>query len=69
LLASLAGAEMIMMLRAGVPARFEAAEAVEVAELGANQRRKMVPAAKRPVIGVAVVVRHDGGELPPVDGL
>jgi hypothetical protein len=57
-----------MVLAIGVPARLEAAQAVEGAQLGVNQRHQMVPATKRLVVGVAIAALDNGGELATVDG-
>lgn len=62
-----ADAQMIMMMRIGVPARSETAQAVNCGELGKNQGDHMVPAFEALVIGIRVVNLHDCLELPPRD--
>ena len=63
-----AAGEVIMVLAIGVPAGLQRPKAVEVAQLGEDQRHQMIPAEERLVIGVPVVPRHDRPEPPPVDG-
>jgi hypothetical protein len=58
---------MIMMPAIGVPAGLQGAKAVEVAELGVDQRQQMVPAEERLVVSVAVASRDDRVETPPVE--
>ena len=62
-----AAAQVIMMLGIGVPAGLQGAKAVEVAELGVDQRQQMIPAEERFVVSVALAPRHDRGETPPVE--
>jgi hypothetical protein len=58
-------AEMVMMMRVGVPGRLEAAQAADAAELGEDQRDPMVSVLERLVVGVPVVAFHDRRKLPP----
>jgi hypothetical protein len=62
-----AAAQVVMMLAAGVPTRFQAAQAGGRGKLGVDQRQQMVPAGKRFDVGIAGVTRHERVELAALD--
>src|SRR3984893_17818294 len=62
-----AAAQVVMMLAAGVPTRFQAAQAGGRGKLGVDQRQEMVPAGKRFDVGIAGVPRHERVELAALD--
>ena len=62
-----AAAEMVVVLAVGVPAGFQAAQAVGTAELGEDQHHQMIPARERLVVGVSAVAIHSRLETAPID--
>src|SRR6202043_1588001 len=63
----LAHAEMIMLMGVCVERGFEAAQAIDPAQLGEDQRHQMIPAVERFVVGIAIETFHNRAELPPID--
>src|SRR5262249_56975776 len=60
--------QMIMMLGVGIENGFQASQAARAMQLRKNERRQMVPALERLVVGVPVVPFDDRAEFPPIDG-
>src|SRR5271167_1756961 len=63
----LADTQMIMLMGVRVEGGFEPAQAPDPAELGEDQRYKMIPALERFVIGIAIKPLHNRAKLPPID--
>jgi hypothetical protein len=55
---------MVVMVRIGVPYRFQPAQTSDAGKLGIDQHHKVVPAVELLVIGIAVVAIHNTVEPP-----